>query len=155
MHACSMASRIAAWFRDFAAFNIRSGCTDRTNIPEKVRYHKIILQGSYIVVFVGVMKVLINIVIDQLKINVMSERDNILNILWSRESCLGWVEMAVGLSEGPCYPGHPPSHKPFFCCSALQTTAEGQHAASLKLVDCFLSSASHSSLSLNERQRLS
>ena len=60
------------------------------------------------------MKVLINIVIDQLKINVMSERDNILNILWSRESCLGWVEMAVGLPEGPCYPGHPPHTNHFF-----------------------------------------
>ena len=29
--------------------------------------------------------------------------------------CLGWVEMAVGLPEGPSYPGHSPS---FFCHAA-------------------------------------
>ena len=48
---------------------------------------------------------------------------------------LGWVEMAVGLPEGPSYPGHSPS---FFRFAAPWTTAEGQHTASSKSVACFL-----------------
>ena len=47
---------------------------------------------------------------------------------------LGWVEMAVGLPEGPSYPGHSPS---IFRYAAPWTTAERQHAASTKSVACF------------------
>ena len=47
---------------------------------------------------------------------------------------LGWVEMAVGLPEGPSYPGHSPT---FFRYAAPWTTAEGQHTASTKSVACF------------------
>ena len=47
---------------------------------------------------------------------------------------LGWVETAVGLPEGPSYPGHSPS---FFRYAAPWTTAEGQHKASTKSVACF------------------
>ena len=47
---------------------------------------------------------------------------------------LGWVETAVGLPEGPSYPGHSPS---FFRYAAPGTTAEGQHTASSKSVACF------------------
>ena len=43
--------------------------------------------------------------------------------------------MAVGLPEGPSYPGHSPS---FFRYAAPWTTVIGQHTASLKLVACFL-----------------
>ena len=42
--------------------------------------------------------------------------------------------MAVGLPEGPSYPGHSPS---FFRYTAPWTTAEGQHTASSKSVACF------------------
>ena len=38
--------------------------------------------------------------------------------------------MAVGLPEGPSYPGHSPS---FFRSATHRMTAEGQHTASLKL----------------------
>ena len=48
---------------------------------------------------------------------------------------LGWVEMAVGLPEGPSYPGHSPL---FFSLCCPLTTAEGQHTASLKSVACSL-----------------
>ena len=44
---------------------------------------------------------------------------------------LGWVKMAVGLSEGPSYPRHSPS---FFA----MLPPEGQHTAFLKSVACFL-----------------
>ena len=44
---------------------------------------------------------------------------------------LNWVEMAVGLPEGPSYSEHSPS---FF----RYTTAEEQHTASSKSVACFL-----------------
>ena len=49
--------------------------------------------------------------------------------------CLGWDEMAVGLPEGPRYPGHSPL---FFRYAAPWTTAEGQLTASSKSVACFL-----------------
>ena len=32
---------------------------------------------------------------------------------------LGWVKIAVGLSEGPIYPGHSPHTNHFFACSPL------------------------------------
>ena len=43
--------------------------------------------------------------------------------------------MAVGLPEGPSYPGHSPS---FFCYAAPGMIAEGQHTDSSRSIACFL-----------------
>ena len=72
---------------------------------------------------------------------------------------LDWVEMAVGLPEGPSYPGRSPSF--FLLCCPLNDRRRAAHSIykigrlfSLFLFSC-RSSSPHSSSSIDERQRSS
>ena len=43
-------------------------------------------------------------------------------------SHLGWVEMAIGLPEGPSYPGHSPRTNPFLPCCSLTKRRRAVHS---------------------------